>query len=185
MPVVTDEELQEQIRLCPEHVNGVLHLLLEQFKTQIETWVLCKEPMENIKFDEAMHVVNGPGYNLIQEPLQLAGVTPATIQAILTSIYRDWMFAVDLEQPQVARQILEVSPKQFESIRLAYVCVRWWWPLLKQLTALRWQRVRELVRTHRIAFFWWGLVQVRLCAEGGRGRAEDCAIFRKECGPSA
>ena len=61
MPVVTDEELQEQIRLCPEHVNGVLHLLLEQFKTQIETWILCKEPMEKIKFDDAMH----PWENLV------------------------------------------------------------------------------------------------------------------------
>jgi len=179
---VTDEELQEQIRLCPEHVNGVLHLLLEQFKTQIETWILCKEPMEKIKFDDAMHVVNGPGYDLIQERLQWAGVTPATIQAILTSIYRDWTFAVDLEQPWVARQILEVSPRQFESIRLAHVCVRWWRPLLKQLTPLRWQKVRDLVRTRRIAFYWWGLAQVRLCAEGGRGRADDRNEFETECG---
>ena len=183
MPLVTDEELDQIVRSCSQDVRAALRLLIQGFKQQIEMWVFSKEPMEKIQFDESMHVVNGPGYNLIRQPLELAAVAPDVVQAILTSVYRDWMFAVDLQQPQVARQILEVSPKQFQSIHLAHVCVRWWWPLLKQLTAIRWQKVREMVRVRPFGFYWLGLMQKRICAEGGRGRSDDLKSFQEECHP--
>lgn len=41
----------------------------------------------------------------------------------------------------------------------------------------RWRKVRAFVRLRGVAMFWWGCTQATLCAEGGKGRADDYEAY--------
>lgn len=134
--------------------------------------VMLKQTFEShqLILDNRGFVVDGPSYQTLKYMLEIAGVSSAQVDMILTYVYRKWKFAFILNQYDLARTIIlndlgerrnyDKCSTQWERRKLFPGKFLW-----------SWVRKRLLIRS--IVFYIFGLMQQRLCAEDGVERLRD------------